>query len=191
MKLISKKTHLKTIPFNVEEIEFSIDEKPMGHSYFRLSCADWVNVLPITSDGHAVLIRQPRVGTMNYVYETPGGMVELEERDPTMAVVRELEEETGFTSQRILPLGSMNPNPAIMTNRCHYFLALNCFINPNRQHFPDEEERIELHLVPVAELEHMVRTGQVNHSLSALCIMLAGKYLSKSISRGDSTLEPK
>ncbi len=177
MDLVGKKTVLKTHPFCVEEISLSRDGQPFAHPYYRLTCADWVNVLPITSDNKAVLIRQARAGSMKRVLETPGGMIDAGEKDSTMAAVRELEEETGYTTQRILPLGALNPNPAIMTNRCHYFLALNCHVNPNRQHFPDAEERIEVELYDVAELDHLVRSGQVDHSLSALCIMLAAKYL--------------
>lgn len=177
MELVSKKIVLKTHPFSVEELELTRDGSPMGHPYYRLDCADWVNVLPVTTDRKAILIRQARSGSMKRVLETPGGMIDRHEKDPTMAALRELEEETGFTSQRILPLAVMNPNPAIMTNRCHYFLALNCHLNPNRTHFPDAEERIDVEVHEFAALDQMVRAGEIDHSLSALCIMLAAKYL--------------
>lgn len=177
MELVGKKIILKTHPFSVEELALSRDGQPFSHPYYRLDCPDWVNVLPITSDLKAVLIRQARPGSMKRVLETPGGVMDAHERDSTMAAVRELEEETGYTTQRVLPLAVLNPNPAIMTNRCHYFLALNCHLNPTRQHFPDAEERIEVELYDVTELDQLVRSGMVDHSLSALCIMLAGKYL--------------
>ena len=114
-------------------------------------------------------------------------MVDPGEKDVTMAAVRELEEETGYTSQRILPLGSLNPNPAIMTNRCHFFLALGCYLNPDRKHFPDAEEFIEVVETDVTDLEQMVRFGEINHSLAALCIMLAAKYVQISKSSPDIT----
>lgn len=184
MELIDKKVVLKTFPFSVEELTLKVDGQQLPHPYYRLDCPDWVNVLPITGDGRAVLIRQVRAGTLKSVLETPGGVLEKDEfRDPMMAAARELEEETGFTSQRILPLCALNPNPAIMTNRCHFFLALGCVPAYDRKHFPDAEERIEVALVPVAELDGMVRTGQIDHSLSALCVMLAFKYLSPQATR--------
>ena len=143
----------------------------------QLAAADWVNVLPVTANGQVILIRQPRVGTMNFVLETPGGVMDPHEKDATMAAARELEEETGFVSQRFLPLGSINPNPAIMTNRCHFFVALGCQPTTNRKHFPDADERITLELVNVQDLDGLVRTGQINHALACLCIMLAGRYI--------------
>ena len=168
---------LKTIPFIVEELDLIGSKGPISHPYHRLLCGDWVNILPVTADGRAVLIRQPRAGSLTDTLEVPGGMVDPGEKDLMLAGLRELEEETGFTSQRVLSLASMNPNPAIMNNRCHFFLAMSCIPNPNRKHFPDAEEDISIEMVPIAELDGMVRTGQINHGLAALCIMLAGKYL--------------
>jgi ADP-ribose pyrophosphatase len=177
MILKEKNTVLRTKPFDVEEISFEADDLKPAHTYFRLMAPDWVNVLPLTSQGQVVLIRQPRIGSMSYVLETPGGVMDAGERDPTMTAARELEEETGFVSQRILPLGSVNPNPAIMTNRCHFFVALGCIPADNRRHFPDHDERIQVELFSPSELDHLVRTGQINHALACLCIMLAGKYM--------------
>jgi len=134
-KLLSRNTVLKTRPFNVEEVSFEVGDLRPEHPYFRLNAPDWVNVLPVTADGKILLVRQPRVGSMTQVLETPGGVVETSERDPTLTAARELEEETGFVSQRFLPLGSVNPNPAIMTNRCHFFLALGCVSSANRKLF--------------------------------------------------------
>ena len=176
MKMQSKKTLLSTRIFNVEEIQIASDSQA-NKSMYRIDCCDWANVLAVTTDHRAILIRQPRPGSMCEVLETPGGMLDPDERDPTMAALRELEEETGFTSQRILSLGSFNPNPALMTNRIHYFLAMGCYPNPNRAHFPDPEEQIKLEIVDAKSLNHLVRTGRIDHALSALCIMLAGKYV--------------
>ncbi len=180
MKLTEKKSILKTRPFEVEEVSFQLEDTRTINSYFRLAAPDWVNVLPVTTDGRIILIKQPRVGSMSYVLETPGGVIDPHEKDPTMAAARELEEETGFVSQRFLPLGTMNPNPAIMTNRCHFFVAMGCVPARERKHFPDADERISLELINPKDLDGLVRTGQINHALACLCILLAGRYLGSS-----------
>jgi 8-oxo-dGTP pyrophosphatase MutT (NUDIX family) len=100
-----------------------------------------------------------------------------EANDPTMAAVRELEEETGYTSQRILSLGSFNPNPAIQTNRIHFFLALNCQPSEKRKYFPDPEEKIEISFHKPKDLDELVRFGHLDHALSGLCVYLAQKYI--------------
>jgi len=168
---------LKTIPFVVEELDLVGRSGSLHHPYHRLVCGDWVNILPVTHDGKAILIRQPRAGSLTDTLEVPGGLVDPGEKDLMLAALREMEEETGYTSQRVLPLGSINPNPAIMNNRCHFFVALSSFLNPSRKHFPDAEEDITVEVTPVADLDHLVRTGQIDHALAALCIMLAAKYI--------------
>ena len=177
MRLIDKKIILKTRPFDVEEVSFESENLRPAQSYFRLAAPDWVNVLPVTADGRVILIRQPRVGSMSHVLETPGGVMDPHEKDPTMTAARELEEETGFVSHRFLPLGSINPNPAIMNNRCHFFVAIGCVPATNRKHFPDSDESISLELFAPQDLDQMIRTGQINHSLACLCILLAGRYI--------------
>jgi ADP-ribose pyrophosphatase len=176
MKILTKTDVLATRPFTVQKVQYEYKDQSNGHEYFRLHAPDWVNVVPVLPDRRVILIRQPRVGSMTEVLETPGGVMDPGEKDPTMAAQRELEEETGFTSQRILSLGAINPNPAIMTNLCHFFVALNCQPVIQRKHFPDHDEQITIEIVNAADLEQLVRTRQINHALSALCVMLAQKY---------------
>jgi hypothetical protein len=71
----------------------------------------------------------------------------------------------------------MNPNPAIMTNKCHFFLALGCLPASNRKLFPDADERITLEFFDYNELDGLIRTGQINHALACLCIGLAARYV--------------
>ena len=177
IKLIKKESVMKTRPFEVEKVYIELEDLKPTEPYYRLAAPDWVNVLPVTSEGSVILIRQPRVGSVSSVLETPGGVLDPHEKDPTMAAARELEEETGFTSQRFLPLGAVNPNPAIMTNKCHFFLALGCTLASQRRHFPDMDEKIAIEFYDYKDLDGLIRTGQINHALACLCILLAGRYL--------------
>ena len=166
---------LKLELFRIEKL--LVDQRP----FYRLAVPDWVNTVPVTAQGKVLLIRQFRVGIEGTTLETPGGVVDAGERDMTMAAVRELEEETGYTSRNILPLAALNPNPAIMTNTVHFFLALHCELAVPRQHFPDAGElNLQTTTVAVDDLDMLVRSGRINHCLSALAIMLAQKYLGKN-----------
>jgi ADP-ribose pyrophosphatase len=168
---------LKTYPFRIDELTVHDQIRDTGpHTFHRIRCPDWVNILPITSDGKAILIRQCRVGSMSDVLETPGGVIDEADKDPTITAQRELEEETGYTSGRLLFLGKINPNPAIMSNNLHMFLAMNCQPVRNRKHFPDEHELIKVETVPLQDLDMLVRTGAIGHALCALTIMLSKKY---------------
>lgn len=144
---------------------------------YTLDFSDWVNIIPVTADGHVVLVKQHRFGTDSITWETPGGAVSRGEKDLTMAALRELEEETGLSTKKILALPGMAPNPAIQGNRITYFLALDVQPVHERQHHPDEFEHLELEVLPFAEAVEWARTGRINHALAALGLLLAEPYV--------------
>jgi 8-oxo-dGTP pyrophosphatase MutT (NUDIX family) len=141
-----------------------VEDPRNGKRYPRvvLDGPDWVNVIAVTKDEKAVLIRQFRFGTWSTTLEIPGGLVDPGE-DPAVAAARELEEETGFRPAQLVQIGVSEPNPAIQNNRLHHYLATGC----ERVHdgAQEEAEDIEVELVPVKELDALVRSGAITHSL--------------------------
>lgn len=177
-QVFSREIKWESKPFHVEQLQLQKAGLPMEYPYYRLICPDWMNVLPITPDHRAILVRQPRVGVFQYTLETPAGVVEADEmKDPTLTAARELEEETGFTFTQMVGLGSFCPNPALQSNRVHFFLAKGCTPHPKRTQFPDENEDLQIELVPVSQLLEMVQIAEISHALSALCISLAWKHI--------------
>jgi 8-oxo-dGTP pyrophosphatase MutT (NUDIX family) len=90
-----------------------------------IDTTDWAIVIPAESRGggrNFLMVRQWRHGAAELSLEFPGGVIEPGE-EPEAAARRELAEETGRTAGRIRRLGAFNPNPAIMSNRVHVFLA--------------------------------------------------------------------
>lgn len=126
-----------------------------------LGAPDWVNVIPLLEDGRVVMVRQWRFGIAAPTLEIPGGIVE--EDDPAAAALRELREETGYRAGRVVPLGEVSPNPAILTNRCRTYLATELVQVGAPQADVDEELTVEL--VPLAEVPARVRGGEIHHAL--------------------------
>ena len=143
------------------------------HPYFRLHCQDWVTIVAITIDGDTLFVKQPRAGTIDYSLETPGGMIDNSDSDNSVSALRELEEETGYTSSNIVSLGAINPNPALFDNMLHMYLALDCVIQTSRTYFPDPEEEIELIKIPWTAVRNNFIGVGVNSALSALAILQA------------------
>lgn len=134
-----------------------------------IHCGTWINIFPVTEDGHVVMIRQYRHGTQEITLEIPGGLAEPDE-DPAHAARREMIEETGYDSDTILPLGCVAANPAFLTNRCHTFLASH--VSRVCEQSLDHGEDIDVVLIPLHKLRELVSNDNITHSL-----VVAGIYL--------------
>ena len=96
------------------------------------------------------------------VLELPAGLVgdngDIEE-DFRTAAQRELVEETGYRADSLVPLGSVNPNPALFGNRLHAFLARDA--RRVAEVTPGETEETVVELVELAALRDLVCEGAV------------------------------
>ncbi|HEY3313668.1 MAG TPA: NUDIX hydrolase [Bacillota bacterium] len=143
--------------------------------FFVLKFPDWVNVVPVTEDGHVVLVRQYRAGMNAATLEIPGGTLDEGETDPAEAARRELLEETGHAAQEFIYLGRVVPNPAIQGNFCHFYLAPGARrVGP--QHL-DPTEEISLEVVKIEDVRRMIADGEIVHALGILGLLYALKYL--------------
>jgi 8-oxo-dGTP pyrophosphatase MutT (NUDIX family) len=135
-----------------------------AHEFAQIRSVDWVQIIPITVAGELVMVRQYRAGPRAMTLEIPGGLLDPGE-DPAVAAARECLEETGYAVKAIHAMGSMNPNPALFTNRLHSFYALDAERVASIKN--EHTEHTEAVLVPLGELEGMLRAGHIDHSLVA------------------------
>ncbi len=131
-------------------------------SFFVIECPDWVNVIPITTNGEVVLIEQFRQGIEEITLEIPGGMIDAEE-SPLETAKRELTEETGYLAGELVEIGRSRPNPAIQNNWMYHYFAENCELS-GKTNF-DEHESIVTKLVPVDRVPELIESGKITHSL--------------------------
>lgn len=144
------------------------------YRFFVLDTPDWINILPLTRDGEAILIRQYRHGTEEVTLEIPGGMVDVTDKSPALSAQRELLEETGYMAEEIIHLGSVAPNPAILSNSCHTYLALN--VRQISQPQLDGAEDIEIEIVKAEDLPYLVTSGQITHALTIAAFYFYERY---------------
>jgi len=133
------------------------------HDFFVLDTCDWVNVIPLTTAGEVVLIRQYRHGIEDFTLEIPGGMIDPGDGSPRIAGAREMLEETGYAADELIALGSIHPNPALQANRCHTFLARGATLRAAPSF--DGTEETEVVLEPLERIPRLIRDGRISHAL--------------------------
>jgi 8-oxo-dGTP pyrophosphatase MutT (NUDIX family) len=166
---LGARSQLKTRVFDVLGARYRHPARSTEREFTVLQAPDWVNVVALTPDHHLVLVRQFRYGIDEFSLETPGGVMEAGE-DAVAAGLRELREETGFSGAPAKLLGTVHPNPAIQSNRCHFVFVESAVKSHALDWDPDEEIQITTH--PVEEVLALAHSGGIVHGLVLNALML-------------------
>lgn len=161
--------HAVTRIFEVVRAVYRHPHRGDERDFFVIHAPDWVNVVALTPSGHLVLVRQFRYGIDDFSLEIPGGMIDAGE-DPVAAGLRELREETGYAGTRARLLGSIHPNPAMQSNRCHLVLVEDARPADDTEWDPDEE--FEILTRPVDEVYALAAAGGITHALVLDALLL-------------------
>ncbi|MBE6662805.1 MAG: NUDIX hydrolase [Ruminococcaceae bacterium] len=135
-------------------------ELPSGRQSFReyAEHGGAVAVLPLTSEGEVVLVKQYRYAVGRVFLEVPAGKLDSRDEPPHEAAIRELREETGARCERLTPLGTLIPSPAILTERIHMYLAEGLSFGESD---PDEDELLGIVRMPLQSLVSMIMRGEI------------------------------
>ena len=134
------------------------NQKPLNITV--LTGNDAANVVPITTDGHILMIEQYRFGISRPTLEIPGAMVDDGENQQK-AVERELLEETGYGSKNWQYLGKIPANPVFQDAYIHHWLAQEVELIGETDF--DDAEDIVLKKMPIDEVFILFKKGKIEH----------------------------
>jgi 8-oxo-dGTP pyrophosphatase MutT (NUDIX family) len=123
----------------------------------------------VVLDGEQLwFVRQPReaVGVPDLL-EIPAGKLDEDGEDPLETAKRELAEEIGKQAEHWEPLGSFYTSPGFTDEEIHLFLATGISDADERPEV-EEDERIDVEVRPLAELDQILTETQDSKTLIAL-----------------------
>lgn len=136
-----------------------------------------VAMVALTSEKNVILVRQYRYACGESVLEIPAGKIDRGETNPVEAAKRELKEETGYSAEKIIYLGSINPSVAY-SEEVIYIYAMTELTAGEQQ--LDDDEAVDVVEVPFDEAYDMAAGGSMTDAKTIAGLMMAKAQLSEA-----------
>lgn len=150
---------------DIEQMDVEIGVK--GHHTFQIiRHPGGAAVLPVHGDGTVSLIRQLRPAVEMTLLEIPAGRLSPDE-PPIECARRELLEETGLRTQRIIPLGLIQSSPGVFDEIIHLYAAIELSEGLAE---PEADEDIEVVQVRYADVLAMAADGRISDAKTLAAI---------------------
>ena len=117
-----------------------------------------VVILPMLDADRCVLIRNFRPTVDRELWELPAGTLDRPDEPVEAAALRELEEETGYRAEGLVPLCEFYSSPGILDELLRAFVAT-ALIRTRQSLEPSEQIRVEP--IDFTEALAMIRDGRI------------------------------
>lgn len=119
-----------------------------------------VGIVPITADQRILLVRQWRAPMQRETLEIPAGKIDLGESDLASVALRELNEETGLTSDQLQEIAAFFTSPGFSNERMTLFYATD--LKPVAHKRPlDADEFLNVEQLTLTQAQHAIDTGLI------------------------------
>jgi len=124
-----------------------------------------VAIIPITDEGNIVMVEQYRKPLEKSLLEIPAGKLDPGE-EPAQTAIRELEEETGYTTDQLTYLTSAYSSPGFSDEILYIYLAEQLKISASGRKL-DEDEFVEVVEYRLEQLDELVASQRI-HDLKTI-----------------------
>lgn len=160
--------------FKVRQDTIQLPNGKILDDYFLWPSGDVAMVVPVTVDNQFLLVQQYKHGAGDIMIEFPAGYIDPNEA-PEVAAVRELREETGYTSPQLTLIGKIAHSPTKVIGHTYMYLASRIELT-HTPHLDDNEE-IQLILKPYEHVLAMITSGEIRTGSTITAAFLACKHL--------------
>ena len=169
---LNSKTVFKNDHWSYNLDEFEIEDGRKGE-YHYVHTHGSSAVIPVKSNGKILLVNQYRYLNQKESLELPCGGVE-ENLSPHENALKELREESGFTSTELIYVGGFSPYTGASDEICSVFIAPSLVYSPLPK---DEVEEFELHEFDLQEIDRLIEQNIIWDGLTITAFTLARKKL--------------
>lgn len=132
-------------------------------------------IMPVVDSDEVLTVIEPRVFTeLTVGVGFPAGYIENGE-DVSIGALRELREETGYTTNNIIEMDSFYQDEGCSSALNHIFLALDC--RKTCEQSLDQDEIVKYMLFSYEELFELERLGYIKGSNSKLALEKSKVYM--------------
>jgi len=177
-KTLNKETILETGKFlKVENHKIELHDGSVIENWPWIILPDFVNVIAVTNDEKIVCFRQSKYALSGTSIAPIGGYIEPGET-AFEAAKRELLEETGFTANDWIELGSYVLDANRGCNIAHFYLAKDA--RKIAEPIKDDLEEQQIQFLSIDEIHSVVKNGEVKVLSWAFVFLKALSVLSKN-----------
>ena len=125
-------------------------------------------IAALTEDNKLVMVRQYRKPADKVMLEVPAGKIDPGEK-PLEAAVRALQEETGYTAEKVEFLTQFYPSVGYSEEVLYLYLCTG--LTPGETNF-DENEAIDIEEVELDRLFKMAMSGEIDDAKTLIAILM-------------------
>lgn len=160
--------------FTVERVLVETPDGRQAEFYMR-SGQDFAVIVPILEDNKTlIMVEQPRLGIEGMSLEFPMGQVEGKHDEDIASI--ELKQETGYTADQFICLGTLQPSPGWSTQRALVYVATGL---TEGQPEPEPYEDITVRNVTIDELKEIIASGKLTNMPTIAALYLLEQYLAE------------
>jgi len=171
-----EKTLSSKVIYDGQTVKLRIDtvQMPGGRTGIReiVEHRGVVVIVAVDADDNVLMVRQFRKPAGKELLEIPAGGIDGLET-PEEAVLREMQEETGYLPGKIVKLGGFYSAPGFCTEYMHLFLATD--LTPSRLTAEDTES-IRLERLSVSKISGLVTSGGLQDAKSIAGLLTYLEY---------------